>query len=135
VNELVAAADEMTLNRTIAGYGRVNLLCIDGLGYLEPDKRGAELLFQVLTEREENSSVAIASDESFSGWTRTFTDPRLCAAIVDRRTFGGNMSRCKSVRRLFLRGKLSLAGGATAEQSRHADHHRCQLMADGTDAA
>ena len=55
------------------------------------DKRGAELLFQVLTEREENNSVAIASNESFGGWTKTFTDPRLCAAIVDRLTFGGNI--------------------------------------------
>jgi DNA replication protein DnaC len=46
---------------------------------------------QVLTEREENNSVAIASNESFSGWTKTFTDPRLCAAIVDRLTFGDNI--------------------------------------------
>ena len=56
---------------------------------MELDKRGAELLFQVLTEREEKNSVAIASNQSFSGWTRTFTDTRLCAAIVDRLTFGG----------------------------------------------
>jgi hypothetical protein len=48
-------------------------------------------LFQVLTEREEKNSVAIASNESFGGWTKTFTDPRLCAAIVDRLTFGGNI--------------------------------------------
>ena len=52
---------------------------------------GAELLFQVLTEREEKTAVAIASNDSFSGWTKTFTDPRLCAAIVDRLTFGGNI--------------------------------------------
>jgi DNA replication protein DnaC len=58
---------------------------------MELDKRGAELLFQVLTEREEKESVAIASNESFSTWTKTFTDPRLCAAIVDRLTFGGNI--------------------------------------------
>jgi len=58
---------------------------------MELDRRGAELLFQVLTEREEKASVAIASNESFSGWTKTFTDPRLCAAIVDRLTFGGNI--------------------------------------------
>jgi DNA replication protein DnaC len=58
---------------------------------MELDRRGAELLFQVLTEREENASVAIASNESFSGWTKTFTDPRLCAAIVDRLTFGANI--------------------------------------------
>lgn len=35
--------------------------------------------------------LAIASNESFSGWTKTFTDPRLCAAIVDRLAFGGNI--------------------------------------------
>ncbi len=91
VNELVEAADEKILARTIARYGRVDLLCIDELGYMELDRRGAELLFQVLTEREEKNSVAIASNESFSGWTKTFTDPRLCAAIVDRLTFGGNI--------------------------------------------
>jgi DNA replication protein DnaC len=91
VNELVEAADDKQLTKTIARYGRVDLLCIDELGYMELDRRGAELLFQVLTEREEKNSVAIASNESFSGWTKTFTDPRLCAAIVDRLTFGGNI--------------------------------------------
>ena len=58
---------------------------------MDLDKRGAELLFQVLTEREENNSVAIASNESFGGWTKTFTDPRLCAAIVDRLTYAGQI--------------------------------------------
>jgi DNA replication protein DnaC len=91
VNELVEAADERQLARTIARYGRVDLLCIDELGYMELDRRGAEMLFQVLTEREETASVAIASNESFSGWTKTFTDPRLCAAIVDRLTLAGNI--------------------------------------------
>src|SRR6478736_5550108 len=87
----VEAADDKILAKTIARYGRVDLLCIDELGYMELDKRGAELLFQVLTEREEKNSVAIASNDSFSGWTKTFTDARLCAAIVDRLTFGGNI--------------------------------------------
>jgi DNA replication protein DnaC len=91
VNELVEAADEKVLTKTIARYGRVDLLCIDELAYMELDKRGAELLFQVLTEREEKASVAIASNEAFSAWTKTFSDPRLCAAIVDRLTFGGNI--------------------------------------------
>ena len=91
VNELVEAADERQLSRTIARYGRVDLLCLDELGYMELDRRGAELLFQVLTEREERSAVAIASNEPFSGWTKTFTDPRLCAAIVDRLTYGGHI--------------------------------------------
>jgi DNA replication protein DnaC len=87
VNELVEAADDKTLSRTIARYGRVDLLCLDELGYLELDRRGAELLFQVFTEREERASIAVASNAAFSEWARTFTDPRLCAAIVDRITF------------------------------------------------
>jgi IstB-like ATP binding protein len=58
---------------------------------MELDRRGAELLFQVLTEHEETTSVAIAINESFTGWTKTFTCPRLCAAIVDRLTFAGNI--------------------------------------------
>jgi len=49
------------------------------------------LLFQVLTERDENDSIAIVSSESFSGWTKTFTDPRLCAALVDRLSFNGTI--------------------------------------------
>ena len=56
-----------------------------------PVRRSRQVLFQVLTEREEKNSVAIASNESFSGWTKTFTDPRLCAAIVDRLTFNGTI--------------------------------------------
>ena len=78
-NELVEAADDRQLSKTIARYGRVDLLCRDELGYMELDRRGAELLFQVLTEREETNSVAIASNESFSGWTKTFhRPPALC---------------------------------------------------------
>jgi DNA replication protein DnaC len=91
VNELVEADDDKQLSKTITRYGRVDLLCLDELGYMELDRRGAELLFQVLTEREERSAVAIASNEPFSGWTKTFTDPRLCAAIVDRLTFAGQI--------------------------------------------
>lgn len=53
VNELFEAADDKQLGKTIARYGRVDLLEIDELGYLELDRRGAEMLFQVLTEREE----------------------------------------------------------------------------------
>jgi hypothetical protein len=50
----------------------------------EPRPRWPGTGFQVLSEREETNSIAIASTASFSEWTNTFTDPRLCAAIVDR---------------------------------------------------
>lgn len=109
VNELVEASNEKVLTKTIAKYGRVDLLCIDELGYMALDKRGSELLFQVLTEREEKASVAIASNEAFSGWTKTFTDPRLCSAIVDRLTFGANLieTGTESYRLAHTRGQLA----------------------------
>ena len=64
---------------------------MDELGYLEVDRCGAELLFQVFTEREECASIAIAANAAFSELTRTFTDPRLCAAIIDRLTFDAHI--------------------------------------------
>lgn len=91
MNELVEAADDKQLGKTIARYGRVDLLEIDELGYLELDRRGAEMLFRVLTEREEKNSIAITSNEAFTGWSKAFTDPRLCAAIVDRLTFNATL--------------------------------------------
>ena len=90
VNELVEAADDKQLTKTINRY-RGGSLLLDELGYMELDKRGAELLFQELTEREEKNAIAIASNEAFSGWTKTFADPRLCVAIVDRLTFGSTI--------------------------------------------
>lgn len=87
VNELAEAADDHVLSRVVARYGRLDLLCLDELGYVHLDPRGAELLFQVITEREERASVAVASNASFSEWGATFTDPRLAAAVVDRLTF------------------------------------------------
>ena len=87
VNELVEAADERRLSRIVARYGRLDLLCLDELGYVQLDARGSELLFQILTEREERASVATASNLPFSEWGTVIPDPRLVAAIVDRLTF------------------------------------------------
>ncbi|MEU7633738.1 IS21-like element helper ATPase IstB [Nocardia sp. NPDC049220] len=90
-NKLIEAADGKRLIRTIARYDSADLLCIDELGYTELDRRGAELLFQVLTERQERKSVAIASNRDFSGWSKAFADARLRAAVIDQLTFGGTI--------------------------------------------
>ncbi|HVN11878.1 MAG TPA: IS21-like element helper ATPase IstB, partial [Kineosporiaceae bacterium] len=107
VNELVEAEDERELSKVVARYGRLDLLCLDELGYLHLDRRGAELLFQVLTERDERASIAVASNAPFSEWGQTFTDPRLAAAVVDRLTFrahiletGTSSYRLRTSRRL-----------------------------------
>ncbi len=91
VNELCEAADEKRLTKLIARYGRVDLLLLDELGYVALDARGAELLFQILTEREERSSVATASNLPFSEWGKVINDARLVAAIIDRLTFNAHI--------------------------------------------
>ena len=91
VNELVEAADERVLSRVVGRYGRLDLLCLDELGYVQIDPRGTELLFQVITEREERASIAIATNLPFSEWGSVFPDPRLVAAIVDRVTFNAHI--------------------------------------------
>ena len=87
VNELAEASEANTVARVVGRYGRLDLLCLDELGYVRLDPRGAELLFQILTEREEKASIAVASNAPFSEWGATFPDPRLAAAVVDRLTY------------------------------------------------
>jgi DNA replication protein DnaC len=91
VNELVEAADDKQLSRVVGRYARLDLLCLDELGYVHLDPRGAELLFQIITAREEKASIACASNAPFSEWGDTFTDPRLAAAVVDRLTFNAHI--------------------------------------------
>jgi DNA replication protein DnaC len=91
VNELIEAADDKQLSRVVGRYARLDLLCLDELGYVHLDPRGAELLFQIITAREERASIACASNAPFSEWGATFTDPRLAAAVVDRLTFNAHI--------------------------------------------
>ena len=91
VNDLVEAADDRVLSRVVGRYGRLDLLCLDELGYVKIDPRGAELLFQIIIEREERASIAIAANLPFSEWGTVFPDPRLVAAIVDRVTFNAHI--------------------------------------------
>jgi DNA replication protein DnaC len=91
VNELVEAADDRQLSRVVGRYGRLDLLLLDELGYVQIDSRGAELLFQIITEREERASIAVGTNLPFSEWGSVVADPRLVAAIVDRVTFNAHI--------------------------------------------
>ena len=91
VNELAEAADERVLSRVVGRYARLDLLLLDELGYVKIDTRGAELLFQIITEREERASLGVGTNLPFSEWGSVFSDPRLVAAIVDRVTFNAHI--------------------------------------------
>lgn len=112
VNELIEAADDQQLSRLVARYARLDLLCLDEVGYVSLDTRGAELLFQIITEREERASIACASNAPFSEWGATFTDPRLAAAVVDRLTFNAHIINT-GTQSYRLRATRTKKGGPT----------------------
>jgi len=86
VNDLLEAQQANQLGRAIARWARYDLICIDELGYVPLAELGAELLFQVISERAERAAVMITTNLPFSEWTQVFTNARLCKALLDRLT-------------------------------------------------
>jgi DNA replication protein DnaC len=86
VTELIEAQDARQLGRVIGRYGRVDVLVLDEFAYVPLGRADAELLFRVLSERQEQRPVVLTTNLPFSEWTTIFPDPRLCRAVVDRLT-------------------------------------------------
>jgi DNA replication protein DnaC len=86
VNELLEAQHLNQLGRVLSRWARYDLVCIDELGYVPLAELGAELLFQVISDRAEKASVLITTNLPFSEWTKVFTNARLCKALLDRLT-------------------------------------------------
>ena len=86
INELVESKDAHQLGRIVGRYSRVDVLIIDEFGYYPLGKNDAELLFQVIGERQERQPVILTTNLPFGEWTSIFPDPRLCRAVVDRLT-------------------------------------------------
>ena len=61
-------------------------VCLDELGYLNLPDGAAELVFQVISERNERGSLIVTTNLSFGDWTKVFPDRRLAKAVVDRIT-------------------------------------------------
>lgn len=85
INTLSAAQTTSTLKRELRKYLKPRLLLIDELGYLPIDKHGADLLFQVISQRYEQGAIAITSNRAFKHWPAIFNnDSTLTSALLDR---------------------------------------------------
>ncbi|MDA3856889.1 MAG: ATP-binding protein [Roseovarius sp.] len=85
-HELLEARDEKRLLRLQKQLGKYSLLIIDELGYVPLSPTGAELLFEVFSQRYERGSTIATSNLPFDEWTSTFGSERLTGALLDRLT-------------------------------------------------
>ena len=86
VHELIEARDERRLLNLQRKLARLKLLIIDELGFVPLSKTGAELLFEVFSQRYERGSVLATSNLPFDEWTEIFGSQRLTGALLDRLT-------------------------------------------------
>lgn len=91
VHELMEARDEKTLMRFQKKLASYKLLIIDELGFVPLSKTGAELLFEVFSQRYECGSTMVTSNLPFDEWTETFGSERLTGALLDRLTHHVNI--------------------------------------------
>ena len=85
INVLSAARAMNCLDKGLVKYIKPQLLIIDELGYLPIDKLGADLLFQVISQRYERGSMIITSNRPFKKWAEIFNnDSTVTSAILDR---------------------------------------------------
>ena len=87
VNTLSAAQSVDNLPKALKRYLTPRLLVVDELGYLPMDKRGSDLLFQVISARYERGSIALTTNTLYKKWARIFNnDAIITSAILDRLT-------------------------------------------------
>ena len=86
VHELMEARDERRLLQLQKRLASLKLLIIDELGFVPLSKTGAELLFEVFSQRYERGSTLITTNLPFDEWTDVFGSERLTGALLDRLT-------------------------------------------------
>ena len=119
VHQLMEARDERRLLKLQRDLQAVKLLIIDELGYVPLSPTGAELLFEVFSQRYERGSTIVTSNLPFEDWTSILYSERLTGALLDRLThhvniltMNGNSYRLQAVVGKPPFSRLRQKGGA-----------------------
>ena len=85
VNTLAAAQSTQRLKAELKKYLSPSIVLMDELGYLPIDKTGADLLFQVFSQRYETGSTIVTTNQAYKNWVKVFNnDATLTSAVLDR---------------------------------------------------
>jgi len=96
INHLSASLADHSLLKAMKAFTSPRLLILDELGYLPVDKQGAELLFQVISNRYECGSIVITTNRAFRDWgTILNNDNTLASAAIDRLVHHGGLVQIK----------------------------------------
>lgn len=96
INHLSASLADNSFLKTMKIYKSPQLLIIDELGYLPVDKQGAELLFQVISDRYECGTIVVTTNRAFRDWGNILNnDNTLASATIDRLIHHGALVQIK----------------------------------------
>jgi DNA replication protein DnaC len=115
INQLVDAKRDLTLTSLLKRLDKFDVIVCDELGYVPHDPCGADLFFQLISQRAERKSTVITTNLTFSEWEQVFINPKTTAAAVDRIIFkcetyniAGNESFRSAEAKKSLKNKISL---------------------------
>lgn len=84
INQLLVAKRSLEINTLFKKLDRYDLLVCDELGYIPETQEGADLFFQLISQRSERKSLMITTNLTYSEWEKVFLNPLTTAAAVDR---------------------------------------------------
>jgi len=84
VQELLIAKRDLKLPKKLKKLSKYDAIIIDDIGYVQQNREEMEVLFTLLADRYERSSIMITSNLPFSKWEKIFKDPMVTAAAIDR---------------------------------------------------
>ena len=123
VTQLMEARDDRQLMRLKGQLAKLDLLILDELGYVPASKLGSELLFDVISQAYERTSIIVTTNLPFEQWTEVLDNERLTGAVLDRLTHrchilsaSGESYRLKDARkRSTQKGEAGNAGPEHAD--------------------